>query len=249
MARAANHQDQSPLHLLISEKLRKQIEAGEFVPGGQLPSEHQLIDTFNVSRITVRRAIANLVSQGLVESRRGRGVFVKEQRKVTYCLSNPMVFFDAEVARQGATNSIQNLIFELISASDSVRQTLQLLTQQATVCYQKKLLLVERVPIAVDITYTIAELGTQYAADLQRRLTFPLLEEVGIPIERIEATLECTHANSEMSNYLDAPLGSPLIVYRYVAYTTHNQPIVCGETLSRGDRLCYSVSLTKNDEL
>ncbi|HIK19297.1 MAG TPA: GntR family transcriptional regulator [Leptolyngbyaceae cyanobacterium M33_DOE_097] len=104
---------QAPLHLLISEKLREQIVLGEFIPGGQLPSEHQLMDLFGVSRITVRRAIANLVNQGLVEAQRGKGVFVKEQRKLVYRLSNPMVFFEEDMARQGASNTIKNQQFSV----------------------------------------------------------------------------------------------------------------------------------------
>ncbi|KAB1988346.1 GntR family transcriptional regulator, partial [Haemophilus parainfluenzae] len=83
-----------PLHLSISERLRQEIFRGDYQAGEQLPSEHQLMQQFEVSRITVRRAIANLVQQGLVEAQRGRGVFVKAQHKVTRSLSNPLIFFD-----------------------------------------------------------------------------------------------------------------------------------------------------------
>jgi len=237
---------QAPLHLLISEKLREQIVLGEFIPGGQLPSEHQLMDLFGVSRITVRRAIANLVNQGLVEAQRGKGVFVKEQRKLVYRLSNPMVFFDEDMARQGASNSVKNLVFEQRTPPQDVRSLLQLEDATTPVYFQKKLLIVDASPIAVDITYTVGEVVKAFAESLQAKMTFPLLEQHGIPIERIETTLECTHTNLELSQYLNAPLGSPLLVYRYVAYTCNDRPVVCGESLSRGDRLSYSVVLTKH---
>jgi GntR family transcriptional regulator len=110
---------QQPLHLTISEKLREQIISGQFQPGEQLPSEHQLMSVFAVSRITVRRAIANLVNQGLVAAHQGKGVFVKEQRKVTYSLSSPLIFFEADMARQGVTSSIQNLQFTAVMAPAS----------------------------------------------------------------------------------------------------------------------------------
>lgn len=234
-----------PLHLIISEKLRKQILSGKFPPGGQLPSEHQLILDFQVSRITVRRAIANLVSQGLVISQRGKGVFVKKQRKVTYSLSSPLVFFEEDVARQGVTSSIQNLVFKPVAAPEDVQQNLKL-TPNNEVYLQKKLLLLDEIPAAVDITYILPDLGKEFAEDLQLRMTFPTLEQNGVQIERIEATLECTHASHEMSEYLHVPLGGPLLVYCYTAYTKYNQPVVCGEAFSRGDCLCYSVVLTKN---
>ncbi|MDX2214990.1 MAG: GntR family transcriptional regulator [Oculatellaceae cyanobacterium bins.114] len=238
---------QLPLHLIISEQLREQITNGEFQPGAQLPSEHQLMSDFDVSRITVRRAIANLVNQGLVSSHRGKGVFVKEQRKVTYSLSSPMVFFEEDMTRQGVTSSIQNLVFEAVIAPAEVQQKLQLTSHQKTVYLQKKLLLLDDTPVGVDITYITADLGKQYADDLQQQMTFPTLEQHGVFIERVEAVLGCTRADYETSEYLDVPLGDPLLVYSHTAYTIDNRPIVCGEALSRGDRLCYSINLLKQD--
>jgi GntR family transcriptional regulator len=237
-----------PLHLVISEQLRSRILSKEFQPGEQLPSEHQLISEFEVSRITVRRVIANLVNQGLVVARRGKGVFVKEQQKVTYSLSSPLVFFEEDVARQGVTSSLHNLVFESVFAPEKVRQILKLPPQKTDVYLQKKLLLLNESPAAVDVTYILSDLGRKFADELQHRMTFPVLEQNGVVIERIEATLECTHANYEMSDYLQVLIGHPLLVYCYTAYTQKNQPIVWGEAFSRGDRLCYSVVLDKKTE-
>jgi GntR family transcriptional regulator len=80
------------------------------------------------------------------------------------------------------------------------------------------------------------------AAELQQNMTFPVLEANNIPVERVEAIIECTNANLELSEYLDVPLGHPLLVYRHTAYTTNNRPVVHGESISRGDRFCYAVS-------
>ncbi|HEY9818894.1 MAG TPA: GntR family transcriptional regulator, partial [Candidatus Obscuribacterales bacterium] len=74
MTKPAPASSPRPLHLTISEKLLAEIDDGTYLPGEQLPSEYQLMLRFEVSRITIRRAIANLASQGLVEAQRGRGV-------------------------------------------------------------------------------------------------------------------------------------------------------------------------------
>lgn len=63
------------LHRQLFLVLRDQITQGLF-PGGALPKEEALCDRFGVSRITVRRALADLAAQGLVERRHGRGTFV-----------------------------------------------------------------------------------------------------------------------------------------------------------------------------
>ncbi len=238
-----------PLHLTISEKLREQIFSGEYSPGEQLPSEHQLMLQFDVSRITVRRAIANLVNQGLVVSHRGRGVFVKEQNKVTRSLSNPLAFFDEDMTRQGVTSSIKSLCFEVAEPSPRVRKQLKLSADSRRIYCQKKIIFTDNIPVAVDITYIRFDLGETFADELQSSLIYPTLDSNGVSVERVETILECTHATHELSEHLEIALGAPLLVNRYVAYTIDEVPLICGETLSRADRLCYSVVLTKNNTL
>ncbi|HEY9631051.1 MAG TPA: GntR family transcriptional regulator [Coleofasciculaceae cyanobacterium] len=240
---------QIPLHLAISEKLRGQIVSGKFLPSQQLPSEHQLMEQFEVSRITVRRAIANLVSQGLVVSRRGKGVFVKEWRKVRRSLSNPLIFFDEDMARQKATASIRSLSFEGVQAAPDVAQNLRLAAERSQVYCQKKVILVDQVPVAVDITYILHDIGQTFFTELQTGLIYPTLDKNGVLIERVETLIECTHATHEMGEHLETILGAPLLVNRYIAYTQGDRPVICGETLSRADRLCYSVVLTKDERL
>src|SRR6201986_5616776 len=64
------------LYATIEETIAAEIAQGEYHPGYQLPTEDALLQRFQVSRITVRRAIHNLVSRGLLEIRRGLGTFV-----------------------------------------------------------------------------------------------------------------------------------------------------------------------------
>ena len=233
-----------PLHISISEKLRQQIEAGDYLPGEKLPSEHQLMEAFSVSRITVRRAVANLVSQGLAKAQQGRGVFVTPRQKVAYSLASPLVFLERDLARKGIQFTFENITFRKVRPSSAVQTCLQL-PDKSTVYLQKKLLHMDGVVGAVDVSYLVLELGQQFGAQLKRQMTFPTLESHGIVIAQIDAVIECTHADYEISGYLEVPLGQPLIVYRYTAYTHDQHPILHGETISRADRFCYSLSLEK----
>src|SRR6202021_2276399 len=70
----------STLYAEFEETIATEIAQGEYRPGDQLPTEVALLERFQVSRITVRRAIQNLVSRGLLEIRRGRGTFVLAPR-------------------------------------------------------------------------------------------------------------------------------------------------------------------------
>ena len=101
-----------PLHWIISEKLRDEIETGVYSPGELLPSEFDLGKLFGVSRTTVRKAIANLIAQGLVYTQQGKGAFVQQQQKISFSLTNPLTFFNEELSRQGLKGEIRNLSFE-----------------------------------------------------------------------------------------------------------------------------------------
>ncbi|HEY6493425.1 MAG TPA: GntR family transcriptional regulator [Trebonia sp.] len=67
---------EQPLYQQIAEDLRKQIEDGTLAPGSQLPTETELRDKYDSSRNTIRDAIKRLSSQGLIETKPGRGTFV-----------------------------------------------------------------------------------------------------------------------------------------------------------------------------
>src|SRR6516164_10950083 len=66
----------TPLYAQVEAVLASDIAAGKLPAGSQLPTENDLIERFGVSRPTVRRAVQNLVSRGLVEIQRGKGTFV-----------------------------------------------------------------------------------------------------------------------------------------------------------------------------
>jgi len=65
-----------PLYIQIYNSLLDEINSGKYKPGGKLPSEKELVEQFNVSRITAKRALNKLASEGYVTRRRGQGSFV-----------------------------------------------------------------------------------------------------------------------------------------------------------------------------
>ncbi|MFG1281790.1 phosphonate metabolism transcriptional regulator PhnF [Xanthobacter autotrophicus] len=62
----------------IAQRLEEEIHSGVLKPGARLPVEAELSETFGVNRHTLRRALAHLAEQGLIEATAGRGTFVKE---------------------------------------------------------------------------------------------------------------------------------------------------------------------------
>lgn len=70
----------TPAYLQLQERLRAAILGGEIAPGEALPSERELAESLGLSRMTVRRALGELVEQKLAERRQGSGTYVLPQR-------------------------------------------------------------------------------------------------------------------------------------------------------------------------
>ncbi|EKX61156.1 GntR family transcriptional regulator [Streptomyces ipomoeae] len=67
-----------PKYQRIADALREAIQGGEYGPGDRLPGENDLMATYDVARMTARQALGVLQNEGLVESRKGAGVFVRD---------------------------------------------------------------------------------------------------------------------------------------------------------------------------
>ena len=70
----------TPLYKQLEEKLQKEIETGERPAGSRLPTENELSETYNVSRVTVRKALAGLSELGYLYRKSGKGTFVAEKK-------------------------------------------------------------------------------------------------------------------------------------------------------------------------
>ena len=121
MNRVANE----TLHGSVSNFIRSKIYAKELTPNDRIPSEHQLMDEFDVSRGTVRKAIKTLVDEGLIVQEQGRGTFVSEPR-VTHPGTDRPFSFAASLVDRGIAFQTSVLMKEEIAANSDVADHLQL---------------------------------------------------------------------------------------------------------------------------
>jgi len=73
-----DHEGKTPIYLQIAAILRNAIERGEIAPGRPVPSETQLMQRYEVARLTARKAVRVLADEGLVEVVPGRGAYVTD---------------------------------------------------------------------------------------------------------------------------------------------------------------------------
>ena len=84
----------SPLYHQLMQRLAEDIERGKYAVGSRIPPEHELESLYKVSRVTVRRALAELTAEGLLERKQGKGTFVSTPR-ISQDLKSIHSFHDA----------------------------------------------------------------------------------------------------------------------------------------------------------
>lgn len=227
-----------PLFLQVRNRLRKDILARRIAPGAKLPSEAMLQAAFKVSRITVRQALAELATEGLIETVNGKGSFVT--RPANAPLLGQLAGFNAVMHARGLRTSGQLLKSGLGRITPAVARALALPAQKQVMTIHT-LRLVEDVPTAHATVVCEPQLGKKLLAlGLESEDVMTLLEE------QLELHLECTHieASSISATPKDAQLlniapGTPLLLMHFVPHDMLGRPLLYAEMRFRHDRFSY----------
>lgn len=233
-----------PLYAQVEDVLTERIASGALPAGCQLPSEESLISEFNVSRTTVRTTIQNLVRQGLVEIRRGKGTFVAQPR-ITQELTELTGFVeDMRVLGRHATTRV--LGKRVVPASESVARQLAL-PVGASVVQILRVRLADGVPLSFDETYLPEELGGRVMAnDLATEPIFSLLEErYSTPLLEADYQLEASIADAAVAMALAVSPGSPIFLIERTSYSVGHRPVDYEKLHYRGDYMRFKTRLAR----
>ena len=223
-----------PLYAKVEAALASSILDGTLPATSQLPTEDSLIERFQVSRPTIRKAIQNLSARGLVEIRRGKGTFVTEP-KVTQELT-ALSGFAEDMHLVGRRPTARVIDTRVVPATEPVARRLALTTGEDVVRIQR-VRLADGVPMSFDETYLPLELGQKIITnDLAAEPIFSLLEEkYHIPLVEAEYRLEAVSAQPPVAEALGIEPGSPLFLIERTSYTEGNRPVDYEMLHYRGD--------------
>lgn len=155
------------------------IQDNHLKPGDQIPTETRLMERFSVSRATVRQAIQELVSEGIVEKRHGYGTFVAEP-KVSIELSGFFSFYE-EAAKESLESHTSMLeCSELCPAPDKVRRRLGL-SATDSVCFVQRMRYIDGDPVLLESTYLPKRIfGSLSQRDFDGRSLYDVCRDHGI---------------------------------------------------------------------
>ncbi|MBB6142628.1 GntR family transcriptional regulator [Silvibacterium bohemicum] len=239
---------EAPLYGRVEEVLASEIARGDYQPGDRLPSEDELLARFDVSRITVRRAVQNLIQRGVLEIRRGLGTFVLAP-KVSQDLTK-LTGFVEDTDTHGRKASARVVSQGVVAASVRVAQHLGI-SKGTRVMRIERVRLADSVPMSFDETYLPLEIGREVVRnDLRVKPIFTLLEEkYGIPLTEAEYSLEAAAASAHVANALNISEGTPIFRIERTSYTTAGKPIDYEVLSYRGDLIRFVTRLARHSKL
>ncbi len=235
--RLSPHSD-IPLYTQLRELLRARILDGTYAPTSKLPSESELVQRLNVSRITVRQALGDLQKEGLIYKLHGKGTFVARPKAFQNVTTLQGL---AESLGQHGFEVINQLhSFKYIAATATVAEKLRLPTGSEVVEI-KRVRLINREPVSLEITWLPAALGARLEkADLATRDIFLILEnDCGLPLGHADLAIDAVLAESDLTRALRVEEGSPILRIERLTYTADGKPVDFEHLYYRGDAFQY----------
>jgi len=227
-----------PIYIQIAEGLIEQIESGLLSPGERLPAERELSGKLGVNRLTLRRALSVLESQGLIKRVHGIGTFVAESK-----IDRPMdvVFrFTRGMQKRGFTPDAKVISCEVTIVEASLARDLALpLSSQAY--HILRLRSINHEPVLLEAyTIPVNRFPGLDRFDLETRSIYEVMEvEYGITIARARQSFEPVVASKFEADLLNIEVGAPLMLERRLSFDHDEKPVEYGKDRYRGDRFRF----------
>jgi len=216
------------LYQQVEATLKEMIEGSVYSPGDQISSERELSEQLGVSRMTVRRAIENLVRRGLLERRSTNGTFVRRPQVYRRVGKDLPVGLTQQLQEGGAQAGSKLLSFETTLAPLKIAQKLQI-RLGLPVIVVRRLRTANDQPFCVETSYFPAErVPGLCAEDLQSRtvsLYQILFGRYGIQPAKTNETLKLSYATLDEARLLDLKVDAPVLLLRSVVLDPQEQPV------------------------
>lgn len=221
----------------IADQLKRRVEAGEFRAGRLLPSESELSAAYEVSRVTIRKALEELRQDGLIDSRQGFGWFVAAD-PVRQALGRLGTIED-QLLELGVHSERRITSFGYVTAPDRVRHVLGV----EGVLEVQRVNLADGDPFARVTVWCPEDLGVSLSrAEVAETPFYDLLD---VKIGRATQTIGAVAASASDAELLAVPVGSPLLRCERTTRDTEERPVLMSEHLFPGHRTELLVELPR----
>ncbi|MEE9335625.1 MAG: GntR family transcriptional regulator [Granulosicoccaceae bacterium] len=225
-----------PLYLQIAENMRSSVANGLFLPGQALPPERELMEQFSVSRVTVRRALKELVNESILESRQGSGYIVQSLSHLNQPLNRVTSFSEDCVSRGLKPGSV--LIGRKLGKSSAEESAHFDVPQGSKVLRVKRIRTGNGEPLLVEHATLLATKAPDWPWP-EGSLYLAMQGQGLIPV-RVQQQYVPALADKTLAKRLDVPKGSPLMLVIRAGYSADDAPVEYSHCWFRPDRWTFA---------
>ncbi len=231
------------MYVQIEKYLKRHILQGEFPVGKAIPSERELTEQFDVSRMTVRQAITSLVNEGMLYREKGRGTFVTAT-KVEQPLTR-LTSFTEDMFSRGMKASNRLVSFKIITPDKDIQAKLQL-SQEEDVYQVIRIRYADNVPMAIEKSYLPVSLMEGLNEKILKESLYAYIEKdrqfaISHATQRMEAAL----VNKEDAMHLDISIPSAIITIERISFLTTGIPFEVVRSTYRSDRYKFTSEIRR----
>ncbi|MBU5268107.1 GntR family transcriptional regulator [Virgibacillus proomii] len=221
-----------PKYEIVKDYILSKIKNGIYQPHQVIESEFELSEKLDVSRITVRRGIEELVNEKILTKKKGIGTFVNPLPKFFGFKAG--IGFSSEVKSRGLVPSTKLLKLEKIRASEDQASDMR-------VNLGDELWLVERiryadeVPISYELEYFDSTIVPYLTSEICENSIYEYLKTQGVEYQFVDQQISATLSDEKISKYLNLKVNSPLIDTKNIACLENGKPFNVGYALYQTD--------------
>lgn len=237
-----------PIYQQIKEWMYQQIVQGHWPEHYKLKSEVDLSNELGVSRGTVRKAISELIAEGMLVSIHGRGTFVASTSKLEQPLVEHLVTFSEDLIRRGIPFETEVLEQAVIAPSERVASLLSV-PPGGKVFFIKRVRSVAQLPLIVLHNYVAHDRcpGIEQVDFTRHRLFEVLEEQFHLEIDWGRRTFEARTADEEVETLLNIAECAPVVYMEQLVYLSDGSPVELSDLWLRGDRFRISATVQRDD--
>lgn len=233
-----------PLYFQLEQIIKSKIITGEYMPGEQISTEKDICQTYGISSITARHAILNLVNEGLLIRRQGKGTFVTEE--ITNINTLQLSGSINDLITDGLkTQEVKVLDITKVKPTKKIAKLLNL-EENKDVVQVRRTRNTNNIPVSYIKNYLRIEIGEKIKKE--DLLLYPMLQilrdKLNIPLMSGIQYIEPVVADHDISLALSVNVSSPILYIETIVFTKQKKPIEFVQTYIRPDRYKYSVKLS-----
>jgi GntR family transcriptional regulator len=233
-----------PYYYQIQQRIKEAIKKGEWKSDLFIPTERDLSEKFQVSRITTRKALESLSLEGVIRKIKGRGAIVAKP-KIEGQLFNRLIGTYQDLKDKGFKITNKILDFKIIEPNELVRKELNLLPKEKVYRFER-IRFLDNEPYHYSKTFMPQKTCPNFDYNLliKKSLIKVLEENYKLKIYRVRRVLEASIASMEDSKLFKVKIGAPILTFYNTAFLKEGTPIEYTLNKIRGDMSKFDIEIS-----